>query len=166
MKPRRQARALEVVAAKDAVARALAVHGLTDEIRGNQLLAEWSDLVGPRVAARARPEGIRGRTLWVEVATSAWLQELTMLKTNLLDRLRERLGSPGLFDDIKFRLAGRGGREVPTPPRPRGRAMPSPPRPVMPATGAARERIVREVSQIDDDELRELVARVRITNDR
>ncbi|HEY6179851.1 MAG TPA: hypothetical protein VIX73_35600, partial [Kofleriaceae bacterium] len=39
---------------------------------------------------------------------------------------------------------------------------PAPP----PATGAARERIVREASRVDDDELRELIARVRITHDR
>jgi hypothetical protein len=37
---------------------------------------------------------------------------------------------------------------------------------VRPATGAAREAIVREVAAVDDDELRELIARVRITNDR
>jgi hypothetical protein len=35
-----------------------------------------------------------------------------------------------------------------------------------PATGAIRERIVREASAVDDDELRELIARVRITHDR
>jgi hypothetical protein len=42
-----------------------------------------------------------------------------------------------------------------------------PPRPVTPpATGVARERIVREVGAVDDAELRELIARVRITHDR
>jgi hypothetical protein len=35
-----------------------------------------------------------------------------------------------------------------------------------PATGAAREQIVREVEVVDDAELRGLIARVRITNDR
>jgi hypothetical protein len=51
---------------------------------------------------------------------------------------------------------------------PRGRGRPAPPAvpPPRPATGAAREAIVREVAAVDDDELRELIARVRITNDR
>jgi hypothetical protein len=36
----------------------------------------------------------------------------------------------------------------------------------MPATGAARESIVREVSRVEDDDLRELIARIRITHDK
>jgi hypothetical protein len=44
---------------------------------------------------------------------------------------------------------------------------PAPPhRAPSPATGLARERIVHETSAVDDDELRELIARVRITHDR
>ena len=48
------------------------------------------------------------------------------------------------------------------PRRPARPARPAPP----PATGAARERIVREAAAVDDAELRELIARVRITHDR
>jgi hypothetical protein len=36
----------------------------------------------------------------------------------------------------------------------------------LPASGAAREQIIREANVVDDDELRELIARVRIDNDR
>lgn len=151
--------------AATAITEVLAVNGLTDEIRGNRLLSEWNELVGPKVAARTRPDGIRDRTLWIEVATSAWMHELNLLKASLLARLVERLGPPPLFEDIKFRLAGRVHRDPVTIPRPRARPQPVPPV-VMPATGAAREQIVREVSTVEDAELRELIARVRITNDR
>ena len=165
--PRRRGmpRSFEVQAAGTAVAAALALLGLSEEIRGQRLLTEWLDLVGPKLAQRTRPDAIRERTLWVEVATSAWLHELNLLKPQLLANLLQRLGEPRLFDDIRFRLAGRQRRDpVTTPrarPRPAGQRMP-----VMPATGAARERIVKEVSAVDDAELRELIARVRITHDR
>ncbi len=36
----------------------------------------------------------------------------------------------------------------------------------MPATGLAREKIVREAAAVDDDELRALIAKVRIDNDK
>jgi len=93
------------------------------------------------------------------------LRELDLLRPHLAKSLLERLGEPSLFDDLKFRLAGRHRRD-PVALRAARRPAP-PPRPMLPpATGAARERIVREVGAVDDVELRELIARVRITHDR
>lgn len=163
---KRPPRARAVTTAGDAVRAALALHGLADEIRGGRVLTEWAELVGPRIAQRTRPDRIVDRALWIEVATSAWLHELTLLKPQLLRGLRERLGEPALFDDLRLRLAGGGPRRDAVT-VPRGRRPPAPPRPAgPPATGAAREAIVREAAAVDDDELRELIARVRIANDR
>ncbi|MEJ7597801.1 MAG: DUF721 domain-containing protein [Kofleriaceae bacterium] len=168
MKPkprRRPVRAREVTPAAKAVAAALAYHGLSDHVRAGRLDTEWSELVGPRIAQRTRADGIHERVLWIEVATSAWLHELNLLRTQLVKGLVDRLGEPRLFDDVKFKLAGRKPRDPVTL---RTHARPVPPVVpfTMPATGAARERIVNEVASVDDDELRELIARVRITHDR
>lgn len=157
-------RSLGVEPAARAIANALAFHGLSDRVRAERLITEWTELVGPKIAQRTRPDGISERTLWIEVATSAWLQELNLLRPQLLANLVQRLGEPRLFDDLKFRLAGRGRAQV-TVPRPRARTRAEKPLPP-PATGAAREAIVREVAAVDDEELRELIARVRITHDR
>jgi predicted nucleic acid-binding Zn ribbon protein len=151
--------------ASQAVAAALELHGITDQVRASRVLTEWSELVGPRIAQRTRPDGVTDRMLWVEVATSAWLHELNLLRPQLLGCLLERLGEPTLFDDLRFRLTG-GRRRDPVIVRAPRRPAP-PPRPApAPATGAARERIVREAAAVDDAELRELIARVRITHDR
>ena len=167
MKPRpRVPRTLVTVAASEAVAAALKLRGITDEIRANRVLTEWAELVGAKIAARTRPDGVTDRLLWIEVATSAWLQELNLLRPQLLRGLIERIGEPALFDDLRFRLAGRQRRD-PVVLRGARKAEPPLPRPVgPPATGAARERIVREVGTVDDEELRELIARVRIVHDR
>lgn len=156
---------METESAAQAILRALAHHHLSDEIRGQRVITEWTDLVGPKVGARTRPDGISERVLWIEVATSAWLHELNLLKGQLLRGLVERLGEPRLFEDIRFKLAGRSRRESTTVPKPRPPA-PLPNPTGIPATGAAREQIVSEVAVVDDAELRELIARVRITNDR
>lgn len=161
----RPARTLSTRTASDAIAAALALHGITDQVRAGRVVTEWTELVGTKIAQRTRPDGVVDRILWVEVATSAWLHELNLLRPRLRQTLVERLGEPSLFDDLKFRLAGRHRRELvalraarkPPPP-----ARPLPP----PATGAARDRIVREAGTVDDDELRELIARIRITHDR
>ncbi len=151
--------------AGQAIVAALGFRGITDEIRAQRVLAEWSDLVGPKIAQRTRPDQVRERVLYVQVATSAWLAELSLLKPQLLAGLLERLGEPRLFDDLKLTLASRDRRNL--EPAGAGRRAPPPPRPFpIPATGASRERIVKETESVDDAELRDLIARVRIANDR
>lgn len=162
---KRSNRTFSTEPAARAIAQVIALHGITDAVRGERLVTEWTDLVGPKVASRTRPDGIHDRTLYIEVATSAWLQELNLLRAQLLANLLDRLGEPRLFDDLKFRLAGRRSRDAVVVPR--GRKPPKPEKPLPPpATGAAREAIVREVAAVDDNELRELIARVRITHDK
>jgi predicted nucleic acid-binding Zn ribbon protein len=157
-------RAFLARSAADAIASALRLHGITDEIRAQRLLTDWVELVGPKIASRTRPDGITDRVLWVEVATSAWLHELNMLRPQLLAGLHERFGPPVVFDELRFKLAGRDRRNatILRAARPAAPLRPVPP----PATGAAREKIVRETAAVDDVELRELIARVRIANDK
>lgn len=155
----------EQTSAADAIILALRFHGISDEVRGQRLITEWSELVGPKIAARTRPDGISERVLWIEVATSAWLHELNLLKSQLLKGLIDRLGEPRLFDEVRFKLAGRSRREPTKVPAPRPLPPPVPAN-TAPATGSAREQIVHEVASVDDAELRELIARVRIQYDR
>ncbi|HLL24641.1 MAG TPA: DUF721 domain-containing protein [Kofleriaceae bacterium] len=158
-------RTLGMEPAARAIGQVLSLHGIADRVRAERLVTEWTELVGPKIAQRTRPDGIHERILYIEVATSTWLQELNLLRPQLLGGLVERLGEPRLFDDLKFRLAGRRPRSAVSLPPPRGFKRPDKPLPP-PATGAARESIVREVSSVDDAELRELIARVRITHDK
>ncbi|MGE0548777.1 MAG: DciA family protein [Kofleriaceae bacterium] len=165
MKKKRSPRTLEMVSAGAAVADVIAQHGLGNELRAERLTAEWTDLVGARIAQRTRPDRVIDRVLVIEVASSAWLHELTLLKAQLLSGLLGRLGEPRLFDDVRFKLAGANRRPATSVPSDRRRAPVQPLTPTA-ATGGTREQIVAEVSKVDDEELRELIARVRITNDR
>jgi predicted nucleic acid-binding Zn ribbon protein len=161
----RPPRAMATRRAGEAVGAALAFRGITDAVRGERLLAEWTELVGPRIAARTRPDGIYERVLVIDVASSAWLHELNLLRAQILAGLVERVGEPRLFDDLKFRIAGRARRVAATAAKPRPPITHAVPTPIA-ATGLAREQIIRETEIIADDELRELIRRVRIANDR
>jgi hypothetical protein len=63
----------------------------------------WSEVVGPDIGARAQPVFIRGRTLWVEVTDSIWMQQLHLQKMLLLELLNSKLEGPTLAD-IRFAL--------------------------------------------------------------
>lgn len=160
------ARAFDLVTAKQAVAAALTLRGLSQDVRMERITTEWTDLVGAKISARTRPRGVLGRALVVEVASSAWLHELTLLRPRLLGELLARIGEPRLFDDLSFRIAGRDRSPQPAARRPLPAVSHTAQQPRQPATGVAREQIVHETEAVDDVELRALIARIRIGNDR
>ncbi|MCX5743864.1 MAG: DUF721 domain-containing protein [Proteobacteria bacterium] len=152
-----------VRAAHFAVGDVLRLYGITEQVRAGRLVTEWNDLVGDRIASRTRPVGVTDRVLYVEVATSAWMQELTLMRVKLTMGLLARFGEPRMFDELKFRLAGRT-RGDSLAPRAARRGAPAPHVMPMPATGEAREAILADAAHVDDPELRELIARVRIAH--
>ena len=78
--------------------------GLVESIERLGALEEWTGAVGPRVARVTRAVEVRGDELVVEVLSSAWIAELTMMKRLILERLNSvRSGPP--VGGIRFRLA-------------------------------------------------------------
>ena len=63
----------------------------------------WPEAVGAVLSRHARPEGVRGKTLIVRVDSSAYAHELTLLKGEILERLRGALGGVEL-DDLRTRV--------------------------------------------------------------
>ncbi len=52
-----------------------------------QVMEDWPKIVGAPLAAVARPMRFQGEILWIEVDHPAWIQELNLLKSQLLRRL-------------------------------------------------------------------------------
>ena len=73
----------------DLVAKLLGRHGVARELREHRLLTRWPELVGERVAARAWPDGLSKGVLWVRVANSSWLNELSFLRDDIIARADE-----------------------------------------------------------------------------
>jgi predicted nucleic acid-binding Zn ribbon protein len=66
--------------------------------------AGWSVAVGAQIAEVAQPISERSGTLTVECTNAMWAQELDLMQTQLLERLREALGERAP-EAIKFRVA-------------------------------------------------------------
>jgi predicted nucleic acid-binding Zn ribbon protein len=66
--------------------------------------ANWAAAVGAQIAEVARPISERSGTLTVECTNAMWAQELDLMQSQLLERLREALGE-GAPETLKFRVA-------------------------------------------------------------
>ena len=71
----------------DLVARFLDKSGLAPKVEAATAMTEWPRLVGPQIAAVTQPTGMAEDTLFVSVATSAWMMELNLMKGELMRRI-------------------------------------------------------------------------------
>ena len=81
--------------------------GLADGLEKASASMQWPERVGRAIAAVTRVRSVSGSTVFVEVQSSAWLQELTFRKVEILERMNEgHAGRP--FERIVFLLAEDG----------------------------------------------------------
>lgn len=79
-------------------------HGVTKQIERIGVLELWPDIVGEQLAEVTKAKGVEDATLFVEVRSSAWLTELSMMKAEFLERVNRRLGDAAI-ERIVFVLA-------------------------------------------------------------
>lgn len=65
--------------------------------------AAWTDAVGARIAAEARPVREKEGVLTVACSSATWAEELDLLGSELLQRLRERLDEGVAPRSLRFR---------------------------------------------------------------
>lgn len=71
----------------DLVSRFLEKSGLAGKVEAASVLTDWAERVGPQIAAVTRATSLADDTLFVSVATSAWMMELTLIKGELVKRV-------------------------------------------------------------------------------
>lgn len=82
--------------------------GWTAELAQGAVLAEWPRIVGPENAARTEPVGIEDGTLVVRCVSTAWAQQMRLLRANIVTMLRES------FPDSKVESIRFVGPDVPS----------------------------------------------------
>lgn len=79
--------------------------GIRERVERSATAARWERVVGPHIARVTRVGGIKGRTVFIEVAGAAWMTELNMMRRKLLNRLnRDR--TRGRIERIVFVQSG------------------------------------------------------------
>ncbi len=88
----------QAAAIGDLVVEVLRRQGLDGKIEEYRAWQVWDSVVGAQIAARARPVRIREGVLEVRVEQAVWMQQLQLMKPQILSRLNERLGKAVVRD--------------------------------------------------------------------
>jgi predicted nucleic acid-binding Zn ribbon protein len=89
----------------DVLAGVLAQAGIAERVAQASVVPEWASLVGERIAAVTEPLSVGGDgTLWVAVASHAWMTELSLLEPELLRALNAAKDRPPV---LRIRLTHR-----------------------------------------------------------
>jgi len=82
----------------------LARSGLAQRLKQAQVVPAWPRLVGPQIAAVTQPESVTpDGTLFVRVATSAWMNELQLMTPEIMARINAGRGA-GRIRTIRWLL--------------------------------------------------------------
>ena len=111
----RKRRRGEPETAADAMVAAFSQAGLSDQARRLRIWSAWAACVGARIAQHTEPHTFSRGVLTVRTFSSAWQNELTFLKAEMITRLNEKhpmfawlsLFSVGLTD-VYIRLVSMG----------------------------------------------------------
>ena len=71
-------------------------HGVEKSVRRAGITELWPEIVGEKLAGVTRVKGMDGDALFVEVRSSAWLAELSMLRVEVLGRVNARISDAPL----------------------------------------------------------------------
>jgi predicted nucleic acid-binding Zn ribbon protein len=71
----------------EALSRVLDKLGVAKEVASQSAVPRWADTVGEKIAGVTRAKAVAGGVLFVEVRSSAWLNELNLMRREILGRL-------------------------------------------------------------------------------
>lgn len=151
-------------------------HGLTEGALEQCIAICWSEIISdPRIVQRARPTSLRNGVLKIGAASSVWVHELQLKKTQLLaaingwlDAQRGWLGDTATVVDLRLGLDDRRHTiaDLDHVRRLRLRTMrrrPPPDREPPPVPPSVRDSILSETSHIQDPGLRAIIEALRTT---
>ena len=78
--------------------------GLAAQISRTDILDSWDSVTGNKIAEVTEAKAVQEATLFVDVQSSVWLNELNFIKKTLLARINRGLPRGAKLDRIIFRL--------------------------------------------------------------
>ena len=139
-----------------ALGRALQGLNMDLRVREAKAMALWPDIVGEVTATKTKPLHVNRGTMVVGVASSAWANQLNLLKPQLLDSLEARVGA-GVIRDLRWKTGPWDDGEAGSGPAPTFARRRLPDAPPLPES--QKQAMADMVAPIDDQKLKSAVER-------
>ena len=78
-------------------------HNIFFDSEEQRLLEVWQKAVGPQISVQTRPDRLKRNTLFVKVSSSVWMQQLHILKQEIIEKINQLLGKE-LIKNIHFSI--------------------------------------------------------------
>ncbi len=127
----------------------LKARGLGSRLSEYRVFGQWEKSVGPVIARHAQPQAVRGKKLTLVVDSPAWMQQLSLLKPEIVEKVNRTLGKETI-KDITLRLGEIESRAEPSE-EPRVRSV---------LGQGEREKIEDYVRGVSDPAIKEAISRV------
>lgn len=75
--------------------------GLEGRLKEEMIFILWPSIVGEGIARNSRPLHFRDRVLTLRVRNSIWANQLSLLKNDIIEKIRARIGNINL-EDLRF----------------------------------------------------------------
>ncbi len=76
----------------------LKAHGWEGRLQEYRVMVQWHRAVGPAIARHAQPEALHRAKLALVVDSPAWMQQLSLLKPEIIKKLNNALGREAVKD--------------------------------------------------------------------
>ncbi len=132
-------------------------HNITIDSEEQRLRDVWRKAVGPQISAQTRPDRLKRNTLFVKVSSSAWMQQLHLLKSEIVEKINQLLEKE-LVKDIHYSIG-----EIPAVPAKNSHPASFSPE-SYPLKDKDKKMIEKSIAPVADQELKEILKRVMTKN--
>ena len=87
----------------EVISKFLREGGLESPLLQKRIITAWDIVVGPTITRYTQEKGIRNQTLFVKISNPALRQDLSMMRSQLVKRLNDYVGS-FVISDIRILL--------------------------------------------------------------
>jgi predicted nucleic acid-binding Zn ribbon protein len=133
-----------------ALGNLLSARGMQGRLSEYRILGQWEKTVGVVIAGHARPATVRGSKLFLVVDSPAWMQQLSLLKPEIIDKVNRGLGRQAIKDIVlnigDVEAGQKRSRDVPRAP--------------VELNSEEHAQIDRYIKDVQDPELRGVLRRV------
>lgn len=127
----------------------LKARGLGGRLSEYRVFGQWEKSVGPAIARHAQPHAVRGKKLTLIVDSPAWMQQLSLLKPEIVEKVNRNLGQETI-KEIVLRIGELESRDRPSEEHPVRKVL----------DRDEQEKIENYLREISDVDIREAVRRV------